>query len=257
VLGKWLEHPLTRGLDIDDLDVILRHREMIQQKVFLRKIYDEWYKSLVAALPAGRGPVLEIGSGAGFLMDYIPALISSDTSFRATPCVVLDGHHLPFADAALHAIVMTNVLHHLSRPVSFFQEATRCLKPGGRITMIEPWVTGWSRFIYRWFHHEPFEPEAEEWDFKNRGRLSSANEANPWIIFARDRARFERELPQLQVLEIKLMMPFRYLVSGGVSRRSMMLGCTFGLWRWLEDLLEPQMKNLAMFARVELHKTGQ
>jgi hypothetical protein len=36
---------------------------------------------------------------------------------------------------------------------------------------------------------------------------------------------------------IKPMMPFRYLVSGGVSMRSFMPGWSFSFWRGLENML--------------------
>jgi hypothetical protein len=104
-------------------------------------------------------------------------------------------------------------------------------------TMIEPWATEWSRLIYRIFHHEPFEPEASEWDFESSGWLSGRNGANSWIIFARDGVRFEEDFPELQILSIRLMMPFRYLVSGGVSVKVGMPGWTFRLWQRLENIL--------------------
>ena len=122
--------------------------------------------------------------------------------------------------------------------------------------MIEPWVTGWSRLVYGHLHHEPFRPQAEEWGFPSSGPLSGANSALPWILFERDRDRFEQEFPQWEVREIQLIMPFRYLVSGGVSLRSLMPGWSFGLWRALEKVLLPWMDQWAMFALVTLVMIG-
>jgi len=84
--------------------------------------------------------------------------------------------------------------------------------------------------------------------------LSGANSALPWIIFDRDRTRFEREFPEWQIHTIKPFMPFRYLLSGGVSMHSLMPGWSFALWRNLENLLRPWMKSLAMFALIVLRK---
>ena len=39
----------------------------------------------------------------------------------------------------------------------FLVELERCLKPGGKIVMIEPANTRFSRLIFRRFHHEMFE----------------------------------------------------------------------------------------------------
>ena len=47
-------------------------------------------------------------------------------------------------------------------------------------------------------------------------------------------------------------MPLRYLLSGGVSMRSLMPGWTFGLWRALEHGLQMFMNQIAMFAYIIL-----
>jgi hypothetical protein len=149
---------------------------------------------------------------------------------------------------------MTDVLHHLPQPRRFFSEAARCVRSGGVIVMIEPWVTPWSRLIYTKLHHEPFRPEATEWEFPPSGPLSGANGALPWILFERDRTQFEQEFPQWRIQLIKPMMPFRYLISGGVSMRSLMPGWTFSSWRRLEWLFQPWMKSWAMFVQIVLRK---
>jgi SAM-dependent methyltransferase len=196
--------------------------------------------------------VLEIGSGAGFLADFIPGLITSEILVCRGVRVVLDAEHLPFAGRALRSIVMTNVLHHLPRPRQFFTEAARCVRPGGTVVMIEPWVSNWSRFVYTHLHHEPFNPDAQAWDFPSIGPLSGANSALPWMLFARDREQFQRECPEWEIEAITLCMPFRYVLSGGVSLRSLMPGATFPVWRRIEALLQPWMANWAMFAAITL-----
>jgi SAM-dependent methyltransferase len=193
-----------------------------------------------------------LGSGAGFLDEIIPGLITSEIF----PCpgvkLVLDGQSLPFADASLRAIVMTDVLHHIPGPRLFFAEAARCVRPGGAIVAIEPWVTRWSQWSYGRFHHEPFDPKRVDWEFPLSGPLSGANGAMPWIIFQRDRERFEREFPQWEIVSIRPTMPLRYLLSGGVSLRSLMPGITCGLWRGIEAMLDPWRNSWAMFAEIKL-----
>jgi hypothetical protein len=150
---------------------------------------------------------------------------------------------------------MVDVLHHLSAPRRFFAEAARCVRPDGAMVMIEPWVTRWSKLIYGNLHHEPFRPDACEWEFPTTGPLSGANGALPWIVFERDRAQFAREFPAWEIHRIEVGMPFRYLVSGGISMRSLMPNWSFALWRKLEDTLEPWMRTLGMFARITLRRT--
>jgi hypothetical protein len=150
---------------------------------------------------------------------------------------------------------MTNVLHHMPQVERFFCEARRCLRSGGKILMIEPWVTPWSKFVYRHFHHEPFNPEAKNWCFPSNGPLSGANGAIPWIVFVRDREKFESLFPELLIEQIRPSFPFRYLVSGGVGMRSLMPGFMHGMWAGLERLLQPQMSSLGMFAFIKLKRS--
>ena len=252
MLKTLLQHPRTRGLEIDDPQTTMLRRAIIAEKPFLRRIYQEWYAGLVAALPPIPGSVLEIGAGAGFLADFIPDLITTDIFALPGLAMVLDGQQLPLADTCLRAIVMTNVLHHFAQPRRFLTEAARCLRPGGVLIMVEPWVTPWSQAIYTHLHHEPFEPTAPAWEFPPSGPLSGANGALPWIIFQRDRERFAAEFPCWTIRSVTPQMPLRYLLSGGVSLRALMPGWSFPLWREAEMRLEPWMDRLAMFARIVL-----
>jgi SAM-dependent methyltransferase len=254
MVKQWLAHPLLRGLDVDDPRTTTVRRQIIQRNRFLRQIYVEWYASLEASLPTGGGQALELGSGAGFLSDTVPNLITSEIFWCEHIQVVVDGRHLPIAAGTLRAILMTDVLHHVPDVHNFFAEAARCVQPGGIVAMVEPWVTRWSSIIYTRLHHEPFRPQTPDWDFPAHGPLSSANGALPWIVFERDRAQFEREFPQWRVEMLKPIMPFRYLVSGGVSLRPLMPGWSFGAWRALENLFAPWMKMWAMFALIVLRR---
>jgi SAM-dependent methyltransferase len=254
MLKTWLAHPLTRGLNIDDPQTTHVRLAIIQEKKFLRQIYQEWYRALAASLPCCEGPVLELGAGAGFMADYIPDLITSEVFCTPNSKVVLDAMRLPFTAGSLRGIVMTEVLHHLAEPRRFFAEATRCVRPGGVVSMIEPWVSSWSHFIYTRLHHEPFEPTSPLWEFPSSGPLSGANGALPWIVFVRDRLKFEEEFPAWQIELIEPMMPFRYLLSGGVSLRTLAPAWSFGFWTQIERALSPWKNELAMFAQITLRR---
>jgi SAM-dependent methyltransferase len=241
-------------MDIDSPETTRLRKEIIRQKPFLRMIYEEWYQRIAAEVPSGPGMVLELGTGAGFLKEFLPGLITSDVFAVEGVDLIVDSANLPFEDSSLKAVVMTNVFHHFSNPQHFLCEASRCIRTGGRVVMLEPWNTPWSRFIYRRLHHEPFEPSAKKWGFDGSGPLSDANGALPWIVFQRDRARFLSDYPEWTIRTVRVTMPFRYLVSGGVSMRSLVPGWTFGLWRILEGCLWPVQRLLGMFAVITLEK---
>jgi len=254
LLHRLLAHPLTVSMEIDDPATTELRKQIIASKPFLKAIYDEWYGMLASELPAIDGKVLELGSGGGYCSEFIPGLITSE----AFPCsavqLVADAQRMPFAEGTLRAIVMTNVMHHLPNVREFFKEATRCLGSGGKILMIEPWVTPWSKIVYTRLHHEPFDPNSAEWAFPPRGPLSGANNAMPWIVFERDRAKFETDFPALAVEKIWPFMPFRYLVSGGVTMRNLMPGFAHAAWLGLENALRSQMSRLGLFAFIAIRR---
>ena len=249
-------HPLARKIDLDSPETTVLRRQIIQEKPFLKKFYHECYRSIAQSLPNDiYGPVLELGSGAGFLKDYIPNILTSEIIKIPDVDLILDGTNLPFSANTLKGIVMIDVLHHIPDAASFFSDAAACIKPGGVIIMIEPWSTIWSRFVYRQLHHEPFDLDVKEWKLPTRGPLSQANSALPWIIFEKDREKFENEFPQFHIQEIFLNFPFCYLLSGGVSFRASIPGNMYNVIRKIENLSQPWMDSLAMFARVILkHK---
>lgn len=254
LLRRCLAHPLTAGRDLDDPTTTQLRKRVVDSKPFLRAIYDDWYAALAAQLPNVKGPVVELGSGAGHCEKFIPGLITSEIFFCPLVQLIADAQQLPFADSCLRAIVFTDVLHHMADTPRFFSEACRCLRPGGKVLMIEPWFTGWSRFVYARLHHEPFRPDAAEWKFPSSGPLSGANGALPWIVFARDRAKFETAFPDLLIERIEPFMPFRYLISGGIALRSLAPAFTYSIWAWTEGKLNGMMPRLAMFAAISLRR---
>ena len=243
-----------RILGLDDPLTTDRRAGIISGNSFLRQIYDEWYSLLAERIPDGPGCILEVGSGGGFLRRHVPEAITSEIM----PCrgvqLVLDAARLPFGRAGLRAIVMVDVLHHIPDVRPFFDDASQCLRPGGVMVMVEPWVSTWSRFVFSTLHHEPFRPEAESWAFPSSGPLSGANGALPWIVFERDRSRFEAAWPSLHVHGVTPIMPFRYLVSGGVSMRQMMPGALYGAWRAIDRTLSRWPTRWPMFALIELRR---
>src|SRR4051812_34265251 len=184
-LSRLLAHPLARGMDVDDPATTELRKRIVLGKPFLRRIYLEWYGKLAGGLPEVGGPVLELGSGAGFFAELVPQAITTEVFLCRGIKSVVDARQLPFADASLRAIVMTDVMHHIPQVERFLAEASRVLMSGGRVLMVEPWVTPWSTFVYQHFHPEPFRPEAAQWEFPASGPLSGANGALPWMVFER------------------------------------------------------------------------
>lgn len=223
--------------DLDHPARTVAHREIIRNKAYLRKTYLNWYKELLdrrAVLPPGK--MLEIGSGGGFLEELIPDLITSDILDLPHCDMKFSAEEIPMPDNSLSAIFMVNVLHHIPRPVNFFSEAQRLLKPDGLLIMVEPANTMMSRFIYKRFHHEAFD-EKSGWELSGSGPMSDSNQAMPWIILHRDRKEFLEKFPSLEIVSARTHTPFTYIVSGGVSRNNLLPDFTFGFVRGIEVFL--------------------
>ena len=178
LLNQWLSHPLTKGMDIDLPQTTDLRKQIIRTKPFLEKLYKEWYRNIAAQFPSD-AVVLELGSGAGFLKEFMPSLITSDLFPTPGVDLVIDSQAIKMTEASIDGIVMTDVLHHIPDCSQFFHEASRVIRKEGKLVMIEPWNTSWARWIYMHLHHEPFEPEAQEWKIKTTGPLSGANGALP------------------------------------------------------------------------------
>jgi len=214
---EWFKLPEVKNIkDLDSHSTTALHSRIIQKKTYMRKLYVEFSnhfkKSISDDIKAK--VVVELGSGGGFIKEIIPNTITSDIANLENISIQFSGLMIPFQRHKVDAFVMFDVLHHISDVRLFFRELNRCLRIGGKIIMIEPASTLWSSFIYKNFHHEPFNPSGG-WGFKKDGRLSSANGAIPWIVFCRDKQRFEKEFPSMEVLKLKNHTPFRYLISGG------------------------------------------
>jgi len=270
----WLKLPETMGIeDLDDPATTLLHAEIIQRKPFLKKLYIDFYKQFKKAVSDSENKVLvELGSGGGFIKEVINNVITSDVLELPNVDKVFSALDMPFEEASVDAFFMFNVLHHITEPRAFFREALRCLKVGGRVVMIEPANTLWSRFIYKNFHHEAFDTQAPEWGCRGQakrelgprkagtlqksGPLSGANGALAWIIFWRDRKIFESEFPSLRIVRMRNHTPLRYLLSGGLTLRQLVPSFSYPAVKAIEYTLSPINDLLCMFQTIELEKVA-
>jgi len=271
----WLKLPETM-----DPATTLLHAEIIQKKPFLKKLYIDFYKQFEKAVTNPEDKVLvELGSGGGFIKEVISNVITSDVLELPNVDKVFSALDMPFEEASVDAFFMYDVLHHIADPRAFFKEALRCLKVGGRVVMIEPANTLWSRFIYKNFHHEAFDAQVPEWGYRgqdpeigcgcaardelrnpNRNRswrrLSGANGALAWIIFWRDRKIFESEFSSLRIVRMRNHTPLRYLLSGGLTLRQLVPSFSYPAVKAIEYALSPINDLLGMFQTIELEKVA-
>lgn len=249
-----LRLPETQNVDLDDPSTTELHAQIIQTKPFLKRTYQSFYKKFLRIVDENpNGQYVELGSGGGFIHEVIPKVVRTDILPLKNIDLVLNVERLPFRDQSVDAFFMINVFHHIKRPVCFLEEMQRCLKPQGKIAMVEPANTLWGRFVYQNFHHESFDPH-DGWSIKGTGPLSDANGALPWIVFCRDRAQFETTIQYLKIDRIQYHTPFCYLLSGGFSYKQLFPSFLYLIVAAVEKILFPLGRYLGMFFTIELQK---
>lgn len=245
----------TIPFNLDDPRATLAHRDIILQKPFLKRLYQDWYQEFIkTSQSVGKGIYLEIGSGGGFLKDVFPGVVTSDILDLPVVDKIFSAEEMPYRENELGCIMMLNVFHHIPRPYLFLQEAERTLVTGGKIVMIEPANSALGRFIYKRFHHEPFE-ETGEREIQAGNPLSNSNQALPHIYFERDLDLFTKEFPHLKINKITYHTPFMYVLSGGVSRSAMLPYFMYDIAKGIEWLFKPLSKQLGLFCTIEVEKT--
>jgi len=183
-------------------------------------LYQDFHRQLLENCPPGI--ILEIGGGTAHIKDFTPEVVSVDILPFPGIDIVADAHRLPFSDGAFSGVIMLDVLHHLERPIDFLEEASRILKPGGRLAMMEPAMTLLARQFYHRFHHEPVEMQIDPFEPTpiTPGRDPfDANQAIPSLLFATTsaRKRVEQEIPTLRVKTVKWTSFLAYPLSGGLK----------------------------------------
>ncbi len=230
-------------------------KRLIMQRPLLKRCYDEWYERLrsdVRTVRAG-GDLVELGSGGSYLKSLEPELITSDV-VEGLAERVIDGRHLPFDDGTVRALVLTHVLHHIPDVEAFFREADRVLVPGGVIGMIEVSHTPFARLFFRLLHPEPYDDAQVGWSFDQSDSMMDSNQALSWIVFDRDRHRFERTFPQFVVEEVSFTPWLGYVLSGGVTMRDLVPRFLVGPIDALDRLLRPARPFFALHWHIRVRK---
>jgi SAM-dependent methyltransferase len=239
-----LDEP-ERGAEIERL---------IRKKTALYRWYLETYAlyaDVLSRCPKD-GLAVELGAGAGFARQVLPELTTADILPYPGIDLVFDACRMPFEDQSVRCFCLLNVLHHIPDADAFFQECQRCLKVGGRLLIVDQYV-GWiSHWIFRYAHHEPYNPRALKWSFPSSGPLSGANGALAWIVFYRDRARFETHYPLLGIERIHTRAPLRYWLSGGLKSWSLLPASMWNLACRLDALLLRWSPRWGSFLEVEI-----
>jgi len=213
-----------KGIDFDSVEAAAIQRKIFKEKEILEILYKEYCRPFIES--ANRAPknakMLEIGAGANLLKEKIHSLICSDLIDCPWLDLTASAYALPFKKGSLDRIFLLFVCHHLGQIEKFLDEADRCLKPGGEMVIVDPAITIFSKFYYKYFHVDNLNLQTNEWGFKGAGRLSDSNIALAWIIFFRDREHFSRLYPGFTIEKIDYSTCLSFLLSGGLRIRQLL-----------------------------------
>ena len=201
---------------------ISNFRDIWNDKPVLRKVYFDYYKQIINACTNGN--TLEIGGGSGNLKEHIEGLISIDIQEANWLDVVADAQCLPFKTNSINNIILFDVLHHIQFPKFFFSEASRILRPDGRIIILEPGITPISWLFYNFIHQEPVLLNAnplEDGIITSERDPYEANQAIPTLLFGQYRNEFEKLFPEFRIELKKNISLLAYPLSGGFKKWSL------------------------------------
>jgi SAM-dependent methyltransferase len=209
----------------DDLKSALQHRNNILSNNNLLYWYERLYQEQMKRIGYKPGfRVLEVGSGSSVLKTFFPEVITSD--FLPMPHVdfCIDAQKLDQAQGVgkdFDAIVMTNVLHHVQMPLKLFESSTRILKPGGRISMLEPYFSLMSTTLYKAtqsVHKEGIDFSVKSPDLPTYvGPLTSANMAIPQLMLLQGKF-FTEVLESFTLESTEYFTSLSYFMTGGTKR---------------------------------------
>lgn len=229
---------------------------IIKSKPLLRYCYQEWYQHIlkdVDSLQHIDGDIIELGSGGGFLKEFIPQLITSDV-IEGVADRVVKAPKLPLEDNSVKALILVQVFHHIPNISVFLSECERVLKPNGALLILDPAHTLLARFLMKNFHTEPYDDKTQHWDFESSGKATDANQANTWNIFVRDRNQFEAQYPTLKLECSRYFRWLSYILAGGVSGKNRIPKPLTKSIQVLDNFLNPINKLCSLMWYLRINK---
>jgi SAM-dependent methyltransferase len=253
-LKDVLLNPEVRPLwgNADGAELLAAYERVWNRKVIIRQLYETWYEAIAAEMQPGS--IIEVGAGTGNLKRWLKARGRECWTLDILPGKYVDMQadalQMPLAAGSVDNIVMVDALHHFARPLAFLKHATEVLRPGGRILLIEPFVSMWGRFVYRYLHHERV-----DFDFEESTASKEAWDGNA-AIPALTLARVEQEVGNLQIRRISYCEFLSYPLSGGFSYRSLLPGPVLLALHRFEQSRVFQNRTLALRVIAVLEKTA-
>lgn len=241
----------TVAIDTQAQDQLLRHRRIWEQKSILRRVYNEEFFARLLAFRKPNGLSVEVGAGPGFFKQFAPDIVSTDLIWCPWLDAIADAQQLPFRSNSVANVFGLDMLHHLATPMTFLGEVSRVLVPGGRLILVEPWITPFSYFIFRFLHQERCDLSETPWIVNPSGEALEklafdGNQAIPYLLFGpRHRSSTLGSLPELKLLALEPFCLFAYLLSGGFKPMNLLPESLYPALSKFERATSPLWRRVA------------
>ncbi len=236
----------------DPVETTLIQRKILGRKRLLLDWYERLYGFVCSNLATGIQNV-EIGAGSSFLYKQIPGLIKSNVLTVQGNDLTFDAYAMPFEDGSMDNIILIDVLHHMEKPESFFEEAFRVIRRRGRILLNDPYMSILSFMVWMHLHPEDCNMSKPGFDPAHAGDpLKDANSASATLLFSRD--RFEKINPGFRMVNSFYHSKFEYWLAGGYNFPQLFPASLRFFIPIIERAFSPLDKYLASFMFVVLEK---
>jgi SAM-dependent methyltransferase len=236
------------------------HAAVLARKPMLAAVFRECHELMLdldrRTFGDTPGLRVELGAGVAPVGGTFAGVLATDIVPGPGLDAVLDAQCMDLSDASVRALYGQNCFHHFPDPFRFLTEAERVVAPGGGVVLIEPYYGPVASVVFRrLFPSEEFDKTIPGWTTDATGPMFGANQALSYIVFKRDRKRFERELPGLELAEtFPLGNYLRYLLSGGLNFRQLVPSFSDPVLRAFEAALLPARRLLALHHVVVLRR---
>lgn len=201
-----------------------RQREIWWEKRALRLHYTDFYDRIIRWLPDG-DQVYEIGCGSGNFKQYYPSVIATDLFDQPWVDRVLSTESLvpQLGQSRVDALVMIDVIHHITNPLGFLKDAALVLRPGGRVIMVEPYISKLLGRVYGGMHHEAMDLEDDLAGPRPAfdPQIEYANQAVPRLLYDFRDEWFSGAHGGFRLVHSERFAGLLYMLSGGFNYRNL------------------------------------
>lgn len=250
---------------IDNCDQYYRRRDIWACKKHIRLVYARWVEKMrpfLADAALADGPLVEVGSGSGLLGELLDGVMLTDVVDLPWIDRVVDCMDMPFDDGSIGGVICFDLLHHLCRPHDFLREAGRVLRVGGRVLLIEPYITIGSYLPYKLLHHEEVNFQSYHGAVKGP---DASGDSDPWVgnlavgnlVFGRDLPKWDELHSNLTIVHREVFSLFDFQAAGGFKHYAFVPYWLFRRLVKVDDLLSPLMRLFGFRVFVVLEKMSK